>query len=705
MNWKSLLAGTAASRHPGVAAGFLGLLLVLVTGLYWWHITDSAERLRAETLHQGDLRGQQLVHATANQVALLFRSVDVSARELAGIYEPGDARGLDREVKKIESRLPPGSLLQVGIVGTDGYLLYSNLGLRERAYLGDREHIKVQLNGSEDRLFISKPLLGRVSKQWTIQFTRPILRAGRVVGVVVISVSPAYLKDGLAAITLGSNDSIAIFRQSGEYLARNLDHESSLGRQAPADRPFVGDAAPATGQLRIVSNFDRTPRLYRWQRLADYPITVVLGLSERTLLAPAERVIAIDWRNGLIGTIALWSLGLAAAFLFGSLVRQQRLVVERSEQLRASRQLLDSIVENIPTMIFLKRASDLRFELFNRAGEDLIGMKRDQLLGRNDHDLFPRDQADFFTSKDRTVLSGSGMVDIAEEPIQTLRGPRVLHTKKVALHDERGEPSHLLGISEDITERKQAEAELREAKEQLERRVAERTMQLEAANKELADFSYSVSHDLRSPLRAVAGFARILEDDCGAALGDEGRRLVRAIQDAGVRMGRLVDGLLDYLGLSRKTLQVAPLDMRLLAAEAYGQVAPPADRKLTFDLGELPPALGDASLVREVFAKLLSNAIRFSASKGDPRIEVGASRGAGENTYFVRDNGIGFDMQYAVKLFCVFERLHSEPELTGTGVGLAMVKRIVERHGGRVRAEGKVGEGATFYFSLPSCPV
>jgi signal transduction histidine kinase len=251
------------------------------------------------------------------------------------------------------------------------------------------------------------------------------------------------------------------------------------------------------------------------------------------------------------------------------------------------------------------------------------------------------------------------------------------------------------------TELAEAEKRVRLLNDELEHRVVERTAELAAANKELEEFSYSVSHDLRSPLRAVVGFGQILEDDYGSRLDEEGRRLIGVIRDNGRRMGRLIDGLLEFLHLGRQPLRVLPVDLEALAREAFAELAP-GDRRIGFQIGVLPPARGDAGMLKRVLAELLSNAIRFTARNDHAQIEVGGSASEEENTYFVRDNGVGFDMRYAGKLFQVFERLHGDAQLEGTGIGLAMVKRIVHRHGGRVWAEGKIGEGATVCFTLPA---
>jgi signal transduction histidine kinase len=237
--------------------------------------------------------------------------------------------------------------------------------------------------------------------------------------------------------------------------------------------------------------------------------------------------------------------------------------------------------------------------------------------------------------------------------------------------------------------------------EELEIRVRERTAELEAANKELESFSYSVSHDLRSPLRAIDGFSRIVLEDYAGRLDAEGRRLLGVIRDNSRKMGQLIDDLLEYSRLGRKPLASAEIDMKRLVEEALGELPAAGGRSPRLDVGALPPARGDATLLKQVWANLLANAAKFSGKREQPVIEVSGEENGAQCVYCVKDNGAGFDMRYHEKLFNVFQRLHGEDEFEGTGVGLAIVQRVVSRHGGRVWAEGKVDAGATFYFSLP----
>ena len=250
-------------------------------------------------------------------------------------------------------------------------------------------------------------------------------------------------------------------------------------------------------------------------------------------------------------------------------------------------------------------------------------------------------------------------------------------------------------------ERQENAERLRRANEELERRVQERTHELEVANRELEAFSYSVSHDLRAPLLAVNGFARMIEDEYGAKLDQPARALLGRVRAGAERMGVLIDDLLKLAQISRQELRVGPVDLSALAREAAEELsAAEPGRPVEWVIAPGITAHGDAGLVRVALRNLIGNAWKYSSRRDQARIEFGVTGGNGRREYFVRDNGAGFDMAYAGKLFGVFQRLHAASEFPGTGVGLATVARVVRRHGGQVRAEGRVGEGASFYFTL-----
>ncbi len=250
-------------------------------------------------------------------------------------------------------------------------------------------------------------------------------------------------------------------------------------------------------------------------------------------------------------------------------------------------------------------------------------------------------------------------------------------------------------------ERQLAEKEVLELNEALEKRVAERTEKLAKANEELEAFSYSVSHDLRAPLRAVVGFSNILLDDYGARLDEEGRRILKVIEGNTLRMGSLIDDLISFARLGKKDLLLKPTDMEKLVHSVAHDLSIHDAQHIAFKVLPLGKVQCDERLIRQVFYNLLANALKYSSLRPNPTIEVGYAFEDGRHIYSVRDNGVGFDMAYYDKLFGVFQRLHSNPEFEGTGIGLALVKRIIEKHHGTIWAEGVVDGGAVFYFSLP----
>ncbi|HYC56674.1 MAG TPA: ATP-binding protein, partial [Candidatus Binatia bacterium] len=274
-----------------------------------------------------------------------------------------------------------------------------------------------------------------------------------------------------------------------------------------------------------------------------------------------------------------------------------------------------------------------------------------------------------------------------------------------AIHDQRGEIVGASSIERDITRRKQAEEALQSLNAELEARVTERTEALEAALSELEAFSYSVSHDLRSPLRALQGFSAALQEDCKDRLDEHDLDLLGRIRSAAGRMDRIIDDLLQLSQASHRRIEQESVDVTELARDVAAELqAHRGDRRVRWEIQPQMTAWGDPGLLLLVLQNLLGNAFKYSRDTEDAVIEVGTEADGERTTFYVRDNGAGFEAQYADKLFRPFQRLHRRDEFEGSGIGLATVDRVIRRHGGRVAAEGSVGEGATFRFTLPAAP-
>ena len=339
---------------------------------------------------------------------------------------------------------------------------------------------------------------------------------------------------------------------------------------------------------------------------------------------------------------------------------------------------------------------------WNAGAEHIFGYRAEEMEGRSITTLIPAERQDEETDILQHIRRGESVRHLETVRLRKDGSQIPVSITVSAIRDAAGRIIGASKVARDITERRRTEELIRQLNTQLEQRVAERTVGLEAANRELESFSYSVSHDLRAPLRGIDGFSRTLLEKHAGQLDEHGQHYLARIRAATQRMGRLIDDLLELARLSRGDLDRVPLDLSALAAGIGAELrqAHP-DRQVEFVVAPALATRADPILIRVALANLLANAWKFSAKQARPRIELGAIRHDGQSVFFVRDNGAGFDMAYAAKLFSPFQRLHGQQEFEGTGVGLATVQRIIHRHGGRIWADAQVGRGASFHFTLP----
>jgi PAS domain S-box-containing protein len=532
---------------------------------------------------------------------------------------------------------------------------------------------------------------------------------------------PAAATETLAA--LASDEHMlagALYDTEGRLFARY--QRAGARHEPPSQAPAIHPPVIGSGEAQIV-----------------HPIRI----KEQVLGSIYLAADTAEWDQTLWGFVGVAAVLFAAVLGIGALISfwlqrivtepindlvqlMRRVAQERDHRLRATKRADDElgllvdgfndmlsevgkgaerfrrVVESSPNAVVVVSAEG-RMTLVNAQTEKLFGYSRTELIGqpiellvparfRSGH---PQHRSGFFADpsarpmgagRDLYGLRRDGRefpVEIGLNPIETDEGLLVL------------------GSIIDITERKRAEREIRQLNEELEERVLERTGQLEAANKELEAFSYSVSHDLRAPLRAIDGFSRVLLDEHSATLDNSGRDSLERVRRAAQRMGALIDDLLKLARVTRTEPLEEEVDLSALAldvAESLRGQYP--ERTVNFTLAPDLRVSGDSRLLRVALENLLGNAWKFTGTRADPRVELGRKHDEGAPVYYVRDNGAGFDMAYANKLFGPFQRLHTVDEFPGTGIGLATVQRIVHKHGGRIWAESAVGQGAAFYFTL-----
>lgn len=357
-------------------------------------------------------------------------------------------------------------------------------------------------------------------------------------------------------------------------------------------------------------------------------------------------------------------------------------------------------------------------QTWNRGAEQLSGVPAAEAVGRPLMAFVPEGEQAGVEAALARARTGESVGPIEGERVRRDGSPYHLASIYSPLRGPDGAVVGISSVARDIGERRRAEQAVQQLNASLEQRVHARTAELEEANqklaeanrqleitnKELESFSYSVSHDLRAPVRALDGFSRIMLEDYASQIDEDGQRYLNLIRDNAQRMGALINDLLAFSRLSRQPLQKQRVDTARIAREAWQELSPEAQgRQVEVRIAELPPCDADPALIRQVFLNLLSNALKYTRKRDQVTIEVGSQGPPDEPVYFVRDNGVGFDMKYADKLFAVFQRLHRADEYEGTGVGLALAQRIVIRHGGRIWADAAPDQGATLFFTMGPC--
>jgi len=374
------------------------------------------------------------------------------------------------------------------------------------------------------------------------------------------------------------------------------------------------------------------------------------------------------------------------------------------QRLSEQKEFYQSILENIPTdiAIFDKDHRYLYVNSFGIKNEEL----RKYIIGKTDHEYL------IYRNRDTAVadLRHAGFIHaketgiVAEWEDSTTDAEGKIHTslrKFYPVYDEKGEFSVMIGFGIDITERKQMEEFIRNINQELEHKIQLSTIELLKANEELKTFNSMVSHDLQAPIRSLSGFSKLMMKRHAEQLGEGGRELLQMIDQNARHMSSLIKGLLKFSQLNKTPLSFVLVDMNEMVAEVIRDVKliyPKSNAK--FDCGDIAPAQCDIVLIRQVWYNLIENAVKYSSKKEQPVIEIGCKTDSGAAVYFVKDNGAGFDSKYSDKLFDMFQRLHTYDEYEGTGVGLALVHRIINTHGGRIWSESQVNEGSVFYFTL-----
>jgi len=538
-------------------------------------------------------------------------------------------------------------------------------------------------------------------------------------------IQAAALRAGIANLEARVQDRTAALQQKTEALGAEIAERKQAEQALRLREAEFRTLTEAMPQIVWATNADGENIYFnqRWTVYTGLTLEESLGDGWNKPFHPEDRARAWEaWRSAVAGAgdYSLecrlrradgvyrwwWILGAPLRMADGTILKWFGTCTDitdrkqAEEAVRESEERFRTMANSMPQLAWIAKADGYIF-WYNQRWYDYTGTTPEQMEGWGWQSVHNPANLPKVMERWQAAIQSGAPFDM-EFPLRRADGQfRTFLNRGQPLKDSAGRVVQWFGTNTDVDELKQAEEKIRCLNAELEQRVTDRTAQLEAANKELEAFSYSVSHDLRAPLRAVNGFAGMVLKEFSPQLPEAAKHYLDRIQKGGRRMGELIDDLLAFSRLNRQSVNWRTVEFDKVVQAAWEELKPQREgREIELRMGDLPNGQGDLPLLKQVWINLLSNAVKYTEGRTPAIIEIGCTREKGEDIYFVRDNGAGFDMQFAHKLFGVFQRLHRDDEFEGTGVGLAIVQRIIHRHGGRIWAQAELGRGATFYFTL-----
>jgi PAS domain S-box-containing protein len=701
------LAWHSITRRHGINAVIAAFCLALI-GIFWAAVVTLIELDRRATIENAIKQNSNLARAFEEHTIRTIKGFDAAvlfvAHEYARLGNKIDIAGY------VKDGILDGKLfINLGVTNEHGDMLASSQPRPGPINIADRDYFKVHTLHDSGRLYFSKPVQSRITGNWTFPMSRRITKPdGSFGGIVSVAVDPRYFSDFYQQADLGEHGVVDLIGLDGISRARRRGNVANVGFDHANTKLLAARTEKAAGTLLTRGLNDGIQRYLSYRTLPDYPLFITVGSSQADVLAPHQQR-----KNEyyLAATLVSLVIALMGALLMLALTRQRRAISALAASEEKFRATFNHAAIGISHVDLNGRIIQINQKLC-----EMVGYTRDEMLAMTVIDFgLPEDRA-LDAELQAQLIAGRIPTYSAERQLARKDGTLIWVHRTVSLvRDDAGAPLYIIRVIEDITARKQMEeellertAEVRRAEEEtrmlnldLEKRVQLRTAELGHALTELETFSYSVSHDLRAPLRHIDGFGTMLLEKHHEQVNDDGKRLLQKIIAATRRMGQLTDDLLNLSRITRRPLAIGRVNLSAMAREIIGnhQERTPG-RQIEAVVEPEISVYADSGLLRIVLDNLIGNAWKFTSKMAHAQITVGSIQTEHGPACYVRDNGAGFDMTYSNKLFAPFQRLHTANEFDGTGIGLATVKRIIQRHHGKVWAESSVGGGTTVFFTV-----